>query len=166
MTPDRARRPTRKASALRTPPRQPEAAAGTGDHYEIAYFKRHNDDDPREAVPGSEFLASCPVPVRTKLRAVLVAVAAAPPTQFSGGGFWEAMHGKMTGFHEIRVDGPGRRHYRLFCKLDTTARGRGPLVTVLCGATKAFRTEFSDADYEKVLASGREYLSRNPRSLA
>lgn len=106
MTPDRARRPTRKASALRTPPRQPEAAAGTGDHYEIAYFKRHNDDDPREAVPGSEFLASCPVPVRTKLRAVLVAVAAAPPTQFSGGGFWEAMHGKMTGFHEIAWTAP------------------------------------------------------------
>ena len=72
----------------------------------------------------------------------------------------------MTGYHEVRVDGPGRRHYRLFCKLDNGAKGRGPLLTVLCGATKAFRTELSDADYDRALALGKEYLSRNPRSLA
>ena len=166
MTPDRARRPTRKAAARRAPARPHGAAPFTNDAYEIAYFRRHQDDDPRQSVPASEFLASCPAQVRAKLRAVLVTVAAAPPPRFSGGGFWEAMHGKMTGYHEVRVDGPDRRHYRLFCKLDTNARGRGPLLTVLCGATKAFRTEFSDADYERVLALGREYLSRNPRSLA
>lgn len=38
----------------------------------------------------------------------------APPPAFSGGGFWEAMHG----YYEIRRIGPGRRHYRLYCILD------------------------------------------------
>jgi hypothetical protein len=76
------------------------------------------------------------------------------------------MHDPMTGYHEVRVDGPRRQHYRLFCKLDTMAIGRGPLLTVLCGASKPFQTEFSEAVYDRVLALGREYLSRNPRSLA
>jgi hypothetical protein len=146
------------------------AALGTGpnpdDPYEVAFFKRHRDDDPEAHIPGREFIASCPAPVRAKFFAVLTAVAAAPPQRFSGGGFWEAMHGKMTGYHEVRVDGPGRRHYRLFCKLDTAAKGRGPLLTVLCGAAKPFRTELPDSDYDRVLALGGEYLSRNPRSLA
>ena len=53
-----------------------------------------------------------------KLIAVVKAVADAPPPAFSGGGKWEAMHGSMRGYHEIRVTGPGRRHYRLFCILD------------------------------------------------
>jgi hypothetical protein len=105
------------------------------------------------------------VSVRAKFVAVLIAVAAAPPQRFSGGGFWEAMHDEMTGYHEVRIDGPRRHHYRLFCKLDTEARGRGPLLVVLCGASKPFRTEFPDAVYERALAMGEEYLSRNPRSL-
>lgn len=29
------------------------------------------------------------------------------------------MHGTMGGYHEIRVTGPGRRQYRLFCRLDS-----------------------------------------------
>lgn len=67
------------------PARPPGEPAGANDTYEIAYFKRHEDDDALQEAPGSEFLASCPAAVRAKLRAVLVAVAAAPPTQFSGG---------------------------------------------------------------------------------
>jgi hypothetical protein len=31
---------------------------------------------------------------------------------------WEAMHGDMGGYYEIRLTGPGRRQYRLFCILD------------------------------------------------
>ncbi len=133
--------------------------------YDIAYVRRHRDDDPDEPMPGRVFIASCPTPVQAKLVAVLIAVAAAPPLRFSGGGFWEAMHDRMTGYHEIRVDGAQRRHYRLFCKLDTAALGRGPLLTVLCGASKPFRTEFPEAVYDHVLDLGHEYLSRNPRSL-
>lgn len=29
-----------------------------------------------------------------------------------------AMHGKMTGWHEIRLSGPGREQFRLFCLLE------------------------------------------------
>ncbi len=167
MTPDkvphrsasRGARSRRQLRALKVTPQPAEA-------YDIAYFKRHKDDDPSELVPGRDFITSCPAPVQAKLAAVLTAVAAAPPPRFSGGGLWEAMHDRMTGYHEIRVDGPGRRHYRLFCKLDIAAQGSGPLLTVLCGATKAFGTELSDAEYERVLSLGREYLARNPRSLA
>jgi hypothetical protein len=32
------------------------------------------------------------------MRAALVAVAAAPPKRFAGGGYWEAMKGDMTGW--------------------------------------------------------------------
>jgi hypothetical protein len=62
------------------------------------------------------------VKVRAKLVAVLEAVRAAPPPTFSGGGKWEAMHGAMGGYYEIRVTGPGRQHYRLFCYWTTAHR--------------------------------------------
>ena len=47
-------------------------------------------------------------------------------------------------------------------KLEAEAR----FSSVLCGASKPFRTEFPDAVYERALAMGGEYLARNPRSLA
>jgi len=101
------------------------------------------------------------------MRAVLVQVAAAPPKRFAGGGYWEAMKGDMTGWFEVRVDGPRRHHYRLFCRLDYAALGRpGPLLAVICGLSKPFRTQLSDADYRRVRDLGREYLAQNPRSLA
>jgi hypothetical protein len=46
-----------------------------------------------------------PVKVRATMRAVLVAVAEAPPHRFAGGGCWEAMKGDMAGWFEVRVDG-------------------------------------------------------------
>ncbi|HXR23292.1 MAG TPA: hypothetical protein VN786_12110 [Acidimicrobiales bacterium] len=163
MSPDKKPQRERRRSPS---PRPLKTAPAATDAYDIAYFKRHVDDDPTEAMPGRDFLDSCPVPVRAKFVAVLIAVAAAPPQRFSGGGFWEAMHDEMTGYHEVRIDGPRRHHYRLFCKLDTEARDRGPLLVVLCGASKPFRTEFPDAVYGRALAMGGEYLARNPRSLA
>lgn len=76
------------------------------------------------------------------------------------------MHGQLAGYHEVRVDGPGRTHYRLFCRLDTDAQDQSkPLLTILCGAAKPFRTEFNNAVYRQALAYGREYLARNPRSI-
>lgn len=103
---------------------------------------------------------------------VLVAVATAPPHRFAGGGYWEAMHGDMKGWYEVRKDGPkpeggkGKRHYRLFCRLDHEALGRPkPLLVVVCGKDKQFRTVLTDADYAEVRALGAEYLSRNPRSI-
>lgn len=136
------------------------------DPYQVVYFKRHEDDDPAETAPGQDFLRGCPPKVAATFAAVLTQVAAAPPHRFAGGGKWEAMHGTLAGFHEVRVDGPNRRHYRLFCRLDTQADGLGPLLVVLTGSDKAFRTTFPDSVYADVAALGAEYLARNPRSLA
>jgi hypothetical protein len=132
------------------------------------FFRRHPDDDPSETVPGRDFLLTCPEKVRAMMLAVVNAVAEAPPPQFSGGGKWEAMHGTMAGYYEIRVDGPKRRHYRLFCLLehDTKVLGLGgPSLVVLCGKDKPFRTVLSEADYADVRRHGDEYRARTPRSV-
>lgn len=76
------------------------------------------------------------------------------------------MKGYMGGWFEIRLDGPKRHHYRLFCLLDYEAKDRDrPLLVVVDGRDKPFRTTLSDADYAAVRALGEEYLSRNPRSV-
>ena len=97
---------------------------------------------------------------------MLIAVAAAPPKRFAGGGYGEAMHSDMTGWLAVRVDGPQRSHYRLFCLLDYEAHGRDkPPLVVIDGRLKAFRTTLSAADYAQVRALGMEYQARNPRSV-
>lgn len=63
---------------------------------------------PEETVPALEFLDSCPRGIDAHFTAVLDAVAVAPPPCFSGGGKWEAMHGEMGGWYEIRLTGPRR----------------------------------------------------------
>lgn len=140
----------------------------TDDVHAVVYFKRHPDDDSSESVPGREFLSKvCPPAVRATMRAALAAVASAPPKRFAGGGYWEAMSGEMTGWYEVRKDGPKRHHYRLFCLLDYEAQGQDkPLLVVVDGRDKPFRTKLSRTDYAAVRALGEEYLSRNPRSLA
>ena len=73
----------------------------------------------------------------------------------------------MTGWFEVRVDGPKRHHYRLFCRLDYEAEdATKPLLVVITGLDKPFRAELSDSDYASVRQLGDEYLSRNPRSIA
>lgn len=81
--------------------------------WDVVYYRR-----PDGRVPVDEFLDGCPVKVRARLLAVLDDVAEAPPPQFSGGGRWEAMHGSMRGYYEVRVQGPGREQFRLFCLLE------------------------------------------------
>ena len=99
--------------------------------------------------------------------AVLAAVAAAPPKRFAGGGYWEAMHGGMAGWFEVRVNGPQRHHYRLFCLLDYVAQGIDkPLLVVIDGREKPVGTLLSAAEYDAVRDLGDEYRKRNPRSLA
>jgi hypothetical protein len=142
------------------------------DPYDIVYFRRHEDDDPTRSVPGRSFLRSCPVSVRAKLAAALIAVATAPPHRFAGGGYWEAMRGPMSGWFEVRVDGPrpgggkGRHHYRLYCLLDEDAKDVDrPLLVVITGLDKPFRTTLSDREYAAVRVLGEEYRARNPRTL-
>lgn len=99
------------------------------------------------------------------MSAVLVAVAASPPKRFRGGGYWEAMKSPMTGWFEVRVDGPKRHHYRLFCLLDDEVDGHSePLLVVVAGLDKPFTTSLSEAEYRRVQALGEEYRGRNPRS--
>jgi hypothetical protein len=102
------------------------------------------------------------------MAAVLKAVADAPPNAFAGGGYWEAMHGTMAGYYEVRVDGRDRRHYRLFCVLEREGKQLGlggPSIVVLTGMEKPFRTTFADRDYARVRQLGDEYRSRVPRSV-
>ncbi|MGN6556656.1 MAG: hypothetical protein ACTHLH_01420 [Solirubrobacterales bacterium] len=124
-------------------------------------------------VPAEQFLDNCPAKVDARFAAVLEAVRMAPPPQFSGGGYWEAMHGTMGGYYEIRLTGPGRLQYRLFCILDNGSpaelRERGfnqPQIAVLIGMTKSSGTKFSSREYAKVKKLGNEYLSQLPRQIA
>ena len=120
------------------------------------------------SVPGRNFLAACPDSVQAKMIAVVRAVAAAPPPAFSGGGYWEAMHDDMKGWFEVRVDGPNRHHYRLFCLLERDGSNLGlggPSVVIVTGKDKPFKTVLSDADYAEVRALGDEFRARNPRSV-
>lgn len=72
----------------------------------------------------------------------------------------------MSGWFEVRVDGPSRHHYRLFCRLDYDAQGVDkPLLVVIGGREKPFRTVLAERDYRAVRVLGEEYLARNPRSI-
>jgi hypothetical protein len=127
---------------------------------------------PDQTVPALEFLDGCPGTIDAQFTAVLDAVAA-PPPRFSGGGKWEAMHGKMGGWYEIRLTGPGREQFRLFCLLengtgDELAR-RGlprPAIAVITGMRKSWRTVFSERDYQRVQELGREHQRNHPRRIA
>lgn len=124
-------------------------------------------------VPAEEFLDACPAKIDARFAAVLEAVRKAPPPQFSGGGYWEAMHGDMGGYYEIRLTGPGRRQYRLFCLLDNgspeelSKRGFAqPQIAAITGMVKASATKFSNRDYAKVRRLGSDYLKQLPRCIA
>lgn len=124
-------------------------------------------------VPAEAFLQECPTKLEARFYAVLEAVRRAPPPRFSGGGYWEAMHGDMGGYYEIRLTGPGRRQYRLFCLLDKAdergLRQRGldePVIAVIAGMVKPSGTTFSKRDYRKVRTMGDDYLSQLPRRIA
>ena len=147
--------------------REPQAARPASRSWRVHFFQRHGDDDPRRGVSAREYLDECPVAAR--LIAVVKAVADAPPPAFSGGGKWEAMHDDMAGYYEVRVDGPKRRHYRLFCLLEREGAGvglGGPSLVLIAGMDKPFRSTFSDEDYAWVRRLGDEYKRRNPRSVA
>jgi hypothetical protein len=99
------------------------------------------------SVPAIDFLSSHPGKVEGEFAAVLEAVAAAPLPRFSGGGKWEAMRGTMSSWHEIRLTGPGREQFRLFCLLENGSpaelarRGlRRLAIAAITGMRKPWRT--------------------------
>jgi hypothetical protein len=134
----------------------------------IVYYRRKDG-----TVPAADFLDACPPSVDVRFQATLTAVRDAPPPQFSGGGRWEAMHGTMSGYYEIRTRF-GRDHYRLFCMLENGSpnelRRRGfttPQIAVINGMVKPNATLFTDRDYEKhVRKLGKDHLAQLPRRIA
>lgn len=165
MSPDPRQR--NAAKKQKKPPVQVRVRPSSDDAHDVVYFRRHPEDDPEETCPGREFLKACPVKVRATMMAVLAQVAAAPPKRFSGGGYWEAMSDDMSGWFEVRVNGPKRHHYRLFCRLDYLAEVLDkPLLVVIDGRSKLFKTELPESEYKAVRSLGDEYLSRNPRSVS
>ena len=136
--------------------------------WDIVYYKA-----PGGSVPFDAFLTDCPDQVEASILATLEAVAEAPPPQFSGGGKWEAMHGSMGGYYELRVSGPKREQFRAFCVLEngTTAelarRGlRRPTISVITGLRKPWMQKFTDSDYQKVRSLGTAHRACFPRNIA
>jgi hypothetical protein len=136
--------------------------------WSIVYYAR-----PAGTVPALEFLDTCPGTIDAQFTAVLDAVAAAPPPRFSGGGKWEATHGTMGGWYEIRLTGPGREQFRLFCLLENGTNdelaSRGlprPAIAAITGMRKPWRTTFSDRDYKQVRDLGSEHQQNYPRRIA
>ncbi|MGH9190521.1 MAG: hypothetical protein ACRD0Q_10895 [Acidimicrobiales bacterium] len=136
--------------------------------WDIVFYKSADG-----AVPTDGFLDGCPVKVRAQFMAVLDAVAEGPPPQFSGGGRWEAMHGEMGGWYEIRTQGPKREQFRLFCILENAEpeelkrRGLpGPAIAVITGMRKPWMTTFDAGDYARVRSLGNDYVTTAPRRIA
>lgn len=139
--------------------------------WRIHFFRRHRLDDPGQSSPATDFIADPDLPpkVEAVFQAVLDAVAEAPPPAYSGGGKWKAMHDAMSGYYEVRVDGPQRKHYRLFCLLEREGAKcglGGPSIVVITGMMKDYLTVFSEAEYAQVRELGDEYRERKPRSIA
>jgi hypothetical protein len=134
----------------------------------VVYFRT-----PDGKVPALDFLDGCPGKIDAEFTAVLDSVAAAPPPRFSGGGKWEAMHDAMGGWYEIRLTGPGREQFRLFCLLENAPPGelarRGlqrPAIAVITGMRKPWRTTFSERDYQRVRELGEIHKRNYPRRIA
>jgi hypothetical protein len=131
------------------------------------YFRDLDD-----SIPAVEFLDSC-AKVQHKFLAALAAVAEGPPPQFSGGGMWEAMHGSMGGYYEVRTQGPGREQFRLFCILDNGPTEMldklelpRPAIAVITGLRKPVATLFGESEYRGVRELGDRYKSQIPRRIA
>jgi hypothetical protein len=130
------------------------------DAWRVHFFQRHRSDDPTETVPITEFLDGLPPKVAAEIHAVLDAVAAAPPSSFSGGGKWEAMHGDMAGFYEVRVQHGGLNH-RVFCVLERDAVDLGgSSIVCLGGLSKPRRAAAQPRDYRQIRRYGAEFAKR------
>jgi len=137
------------------------------DPWDVVYYR--TDD---EVVPADDFLDACPTKVSAQFAAVLDDVAEAPPPRYSGGGRWEAMHGSMGGYYEVRAQGPRREQFRLFCILENgtpeemTRRGLSrPTIAVITGMRKPWMTPFSEHDYEAVRRMGDDHRGQLPRRI-
>lgn len=129
------------------------------------FFKR-TDPEASPDVPALAWLESVPDEVEAEIMATIDAVAQGPPPQFRGGLRYQAMHGDMAGWFEVRTK-HRKRLYRLFCLQDRRAPGLPrPALVMVMGGDKPNESAFSKTFYKKVRALGEEYLASNPRSVA
>lgn len=118
--------------------------------WRIHFYQRPSPSSGSAQTPAIDFLDSLPLAVAAEIHAVLDAVADAPPPAFSGGGKWEAMHDKMAGLYEIRVQGGGQNH-RLICILDRNASDLGgPSIICIGGLSKPRRQAADPRDYRRI----------------
>lgn len=124
-------------------------------------------------IPARDFLIGCPQAVSAHFLATLDAIAAAPPPRFSGGGAWEATRGAMSGWYEVRLTGPRREQFRLFCLLENGTPAElakhgleRPAIAVITGMRKPWRTTISERDYQRVRVLGKEHRQNHPRRIA
>ncbi len=132
----------------------------TIDPWDIALFE--STASVESMVPTIEFLDACPPKVAARIAVVLEAVAASPPPRFAGGGYWEAMHGEMNGFYEVRV-GHGNFNYRLLCLLQNPLLDQdnvesGAAIVCLTGFRKPVRSAANDRDYQAARDARDEFL--------
>ncbi len=126
----------------------------------IHFFRRHRSDEPARRTPAADFFKTVPEVVVAQIQAVLNAVAAAPPPSFSGGGKWEAMHGEMAGFYEVRVQF-SQANYRLFCVLERGADDLGgSSIVCIDGLVKPRRSAANARDYRRAIAYRAEFEKR------
>ena len=123
-------------------------------------------------VPADEFLDGCPTAIEARFERVLDDVACGPPLEYRGGGYWQAMHGSMTGWHEVRIKGPGRELYRLYCLLEKgTAEElahRGlprPAIAVIDGRRKPAKTAIPEEEYAAIRKLGEDHKRQFPRRI-
>lgn len=83
------------------------------------------------------------------------------------------MHGSMAGYFEVRISGPGRELFRLFCLLENGTKDelqkrglQGPAVAVITGMRKPNNTAFSETEYSAVRVLGDDHKAELPRRLA
>lgn len=135
----------------------------------IVYYRSESGEAPAE-----EFFNTLPSKIAARFDVVLDTIRDAPPPRFGGGGFWEAMHGTMNGYYEIRITGPGRVQHRLFCILDNADEDglaeRGfdePQIAVINGMSKKSGERFTDGEYKRAVRDlGDDYLATLPRRVA
>ncbi len=70
-------------------------------------------------------------------------------------------------YYEVRVSGPRREQFRLFCLLDRDGPGlEGPAIVVLAGLRKPFMTTFRADEYAQIRTYGTDFLGTDPRCIA
>ena len=113
---------------------------------EIVELDRHTHLGPKS------LLQKMDVGERAKFSAIVTAVCNAPTGSFSGGGYWQALHGELRGLFEIRFQGKSPWLYRFFCAVNS----REACLYIFAGARKKKGEKLTTRTYAEVLSLAEE----------